>query len=151
MLLSTIIPLTATNTPQESPYLGRACYAFFLSLVGRANPSLAEELHAARRSKPFTVSALFSWDRPNLVQPKVREGERYWIRFTSIEADLSHLLAQDVLPNLPSSVELGPGTFAPQAPIVEGEEHRWARTTILSVDRRQDRQVSRCCATPDLP
>lgn len=137
MLLSTIITLTATNTPQESPYLGRDCYALFLSLVARANPSLAEELHTPRGSKPFTVSALFSWERPHLVQPKVREGERYWIRFTSIEADLSRLLAQEVLPNLPSSVELGPATFAPQAPIVESEGHPWARTTTAEalVDR----------------
>jgi CRISPR-associated endoribonuclease Cas6 len=137
MLLSTLIPLTATNTPEESPYLGRACYALFLSLVGRANPSLAEELHEPRRSKPFTVSALFSWDRPNLVQPKVREGERYWIRFTSIEAHLSRLLAEEVLPNLPASVQLGPATFAPQAPIVESEGHPWARTTTAEalVDR----------------
>lgn len=137
MLVSAIVPLLATNMPEESPYLGRACYAFFLSLVESVNPSLAEELHAPKGTKPFTVSALFSWERPHLVQPKVREGERYWIRFTSIEADLSRLLAEEVLPNLPSSVELGPATFTPEAPIVESEEHPWARTTTAEalVDR----------------
>jgi len=137
MLLSTIIPLTATNTPEESAYLGRACYAFFLSLVGRANPSLAEELHTPRGDKPFTVSALFSWERPHLVQPKVREGERYWIRFTSIEADLSRLLAEEVLPKLPPMVELGPARFGVGTPITESEAHPWARTTTAEalVDR----------------
>ena len=129
MLLSTIIPLTATNTPEENAYLGRACYALFLSLVEKVNPSLAEELHAPRGTKPFTVSALFSWDHPRLVQPEVREGERYWIRFTSIEAGLSQLLAEEVLPNLPPTVELGPAAFEVGTPITEGEHHPWARTT----------------------
>jgi len=129
MLLSTIIPLTATNTPQENAYLGRACHALFLNLIGRAEPSLAEKLHEPRGSKPFTVSALFSWDHPHLVQPEVREGERYWIRFTSIQAELSHLLAEEVLPNLPTTVELGPGRFQVETPITEVEAHPWARTT----------------------
>jgi len=129
MLLSAVIPLVAANTPGENAYLGRACYAFFLSLVGRANPSLAEELHAPRGAKPFTVSALFNWEKPSLVQPEVREGGRYWIRFTSVEADLSRLLAEEVLPKLPSSVELGPASFEVGTPIVEREGHPWARTT----------------------
>ena len=127
MLLSAVIPLTATNTPEENTYLGRACHGLFLNLVGRANPSLAEELHAPRGAKPFTVSALFSWEKPHLVQPQVREGERYWIRFTSIQADLSQLLAEEVLPNLPPSLELGPGRFDVGTPLTEG--HPWARTT----------------------
>jgi CRISPR-associated endoribonuclease Cas6 len=129
MLLSVVIPLTATNTPEERIYLGRACYAFFLSLVEKVNPSLAEELHAPRGLKPFTVSALFNWEKPHLVQPEVREGERYWIRFTSIEADLSRLLAEEVLPGLPPRVELGPATFEAGSPITDNEGHPWARTT----------------------
>ncbi len=129
MLLSAVIPLTATNTPEEKAYLGRACHALFLNLVERVNPSLAEELHAPRGAKPFTVSALFSWEKPHLVQPEVREGERYWIRFTSVEADLSRLLAEEVLPNLPPVVELGPGRFRVETPLTEGEGHAWARTT----------------------
>jgi CRISPR-associated endoribonuclease Cas6 len=129
MLLSIVIPLTATNTPEERIYLGRACYAFFLSLVEKVNPSLAEELHAPSGLKPFTVSALFSWEKPYLVQPEVREGERYWIRFTSIEADFSRLLAEEVLPSLPSRVDLGPATFEVGSPITESEGHPWARTT----------------------
>jgi len=129
MLLSAVIPLVAANTPEENTYLGRACHGLFLNLVGRANPSLAEELHAPRGAKPFTVSALFSWEKPHLVQPEVREGERYWIRFTSIQADLSHLLAEEVLPHLPPVVELGPGRFQVETPITEDEAHPWARTT----------------------
>ena len=123
-LLSTVIPLIAANAPEESAYLGRACYAFFLSLIERVNPSLAEELHAPRGAKPFTVSALFSWEKPHLVQPEVREGERYYLRFTSIETELSRLLAEEVLPNLPSPVELGPARFDVGMPITEG--HPWA-------------------------
>ena len=129
MLLSAVIPLVATNTPEENAYLGRACYAFFLGLVERASPSLAEELHAPRGVKPFTVSALFSWDLPRLVQPEVREGERYWIRFTSVKPDLSRLLAEEVLPNLPTTIELGPAAFEVGTPITEREGHPWARTT----------------------
>ncbi len=45
MLLSAVIPLTATNTPEEKAYLGRACYALSLSLVERANPFLAAGPH----------------------------------------------------------------------------------------------------------
>jgi CRISPR-associated endoribonuclease Cas6 len=127
MLLSAVIPLIARETLEQNAYLGRACHALFLNLVGRADPSLAEELHGSRGAKPFTVSALFSWDHPHLVQPKVREGERYWIRFTSLEADLSRLLAEEVLPNLRPTAELGPARFHVGTPITKG--HPWARTT----------------------
>jgi CRISPR-associated endoribonuclease Cas6 len=129
MFLSTVIPLVATETPEENTYLGRACHALFLDLIRRADPSLAEELHASRGAKPFTVSALCSWDHRHLVQPKVREGERYWLRLTSIEADLSRLLAEEVLPHLPSSVELGSARFSVGLPLTEGKAHPWARTT----------------------
>lgn len=129
MLLSVVVPLTATDTPEENVYLGRACHAFFLNAVGEADAELGEALHESGGNKPFTVSGLVNWERPHLIQPKVWAGKRYYLRITSIEAELSRLLREEVLPRLPSTAQLGPAAFNVGEPIIEGTQHSWAWTT----------------------
>lgn len=140
MLLSVIVPLTATDTPEENVYLGRACHAFFLNAVGKVDAGWAEVLHESEGNKPFTVSGLVNWKGAHLIQPQVRAGERYYLRITSIEDELSRLLKEEVLPKLPGTAQLGPATFEVGAPIVEGAQHSWAWTT--SVEALLDRWFS---------
>jgi len=128
-LLSAVIPLTALDTPPESAFLGRATHAWFLNLVASADPARAEALHASRARKPFTVSAVFSEQRPGLVQPEVRAGEGYWLRFTAIEDELVRLLLDRVLPCLPETVQLGAASFRLGTPITDPQAHPWARLT----------------------
>ena len=128
-LLSAVIPLTAQNTPASQTYLGRACYAWFLRQVARADADLAETLHAVRTSKPFTVSAVRSWEQPRDPLPEVLEGRRYFLRVTSLEERISRCLLDSVLPGLEREARLGPVTFRVGEPITGRERHFWARTT----------------------
>lgn len=149
MLVSTVItliPLEAASIPVDT---GRAVYALFLNLVSDHNPALAEDLHAADRLKPFTVSSLYGKFGP------IREGrftldpERtYSLRLTSFGERLSHCAIDEVLPNLPERVSLLGVPFRVAGNTDDGQEHRWAgRTTYEELaqrylmDRRPDRSL----------
>jgi CRISPR-associated endoribonuclease Cas6 len=135
LLISSIIPLTALNTPapEASHFLGREAHALFLDLVRRADPTLAETLHQQRGDKPFTVSALTPSPSP-LVRGSgwgsgIRAGERYELRITSFESHLAQVIAEQVLPHVPRDVHLGAARFEVGESITDGARHPWAGTT----------------------
>lgn len=125
MFLSAVIPLRALNTPAEQPYLGRACHAFFLREVARADASLAESLHRSQRDKGFTVSPVMNGSGSG-GQPAIQAGHDYWLRVTSLEAGLSGRLLDSVLPHLPRQVQLGPAEFSLGEALAQAGDHPWA-------------------------
>lgn len=129
MLLSTVIPLAGLNTPEEQIFLGRHTHGFFMNLVGGVDDVLATRLHQSKGDKPFTVSGLIHADLSYLVQPEVRASDNYILRITSIDAELSQALLEDILPNLPDQIQLGLATFDVGEPATDPGEHPWARTT----------------------
>lgn len=132
MLLSAVIPLTATNTPEHQTFLGRQAYGLFLELISEAEAGLAEQLHASRGEKPFTVSGLVHARLSHLVQPEAREGDEYFLRITSIDRRLSEVLLGKILPSLPDEIRLGAAKFAVGEPATDERQHPWARTTTAT-------------------
>lgn len=132
MLLSAIIPLTGANTPAKQTFLGRQAHGLLLDLVSEAEASLAEQLHASRGTKPFTLSGLVHAELPHLVQPQAREGDEYFLRITSVDRGLSQMLLEKILPNLPHEIRLGPARFTVGEPATEEDQHPWARTTRVT-------------------
>lgn len=128
-LLSAVIPLAGTNTPDEQIFLGRHTHGFFMNLVGEADAALADRLHRSEENKPFTVSALIHAELAFLVQPEAREGDSYILRITSIDTELSQALQEEILPRLPDQIQLGPATFTAGQPATDESQHPWARTT----------------------
>jgi CRISPR-associated endoribonuclease Cas6 len=147
MLLATLIKLTPLEAASVPVDTGRGAYALFLSLVADHDPALAEELHAADRLKPFTVSSLYGKFGP------IREGrftlhpERtYTLRLTSFGERLSDCVAKRVLPNLPERVSLLDVPFRIGGTSHDGRAHRWAGRSSFEelaqrylMDRRPDR------------
>jgi CRISPR-associated endoribonuclease Cas6 len=125
----TLTPVEAASVPVD---LGRAAYALFLDLIGAHDAHLAEELHAADRLKPFTVSSL----RGRL--GRIRSGRFtldpesvYTLRFTSFGERLSACLEEQVLPGLPDRIELAGVSFRIQGTTGDGAQDPWAgRTTF---------------------
>lgn len=115
MFLSAIIPLAAPAPAAR--FYGREAHALFLDLIRRADPALAQSLHAPRGDKPFTVGILH--DRANTTA----------LRLTAFEPRLAQLLAQTILPNLPREIRLASATFAVGAPITDRAAHPWAGAT----------------------
>jgi len=134
MLISAVIPLTLIDppSPETKRFFGREAHALFLNLVQAADPALADSLHASRGDKPFTVAYLSSnsmLPAPSLAPStllRVRSERGMGVRFTAFEPRLAHLLAENILPNLPREIRLGPAHFTPGAPLTDHARHPWA-------------------------
>ena len=114
MFLSTVIPLTPREASAPARFFGREAHALFLDLVRRADPALAESLHAPRGDKPFTVGIL---------DARARAGA---LRITAFEPRLAQCVMQTILPNLPGEIRFGHSIFTPGAPITDHAAHPWA-------------------------
>jgi CRISPR-associated endoribonuclease Cas6 len=127
MLLSTLIRLNPLKPVPLPINLGRAAYAFFLDLVSDHDPALAEDLHAADRLKPFTVSSLKGRMGPiRNGQFKLDPERMYALRFTSFSERLSDFLTERVWPNLPEQFSLLDVPFRVEGYTADGKEHHWA-------------------------
>ncbi len=145
MLISAIFTLTPTAPVTLPANLGRAAHAWFLNQVRAAAPALAEALHAPNQERPFTVSNLLSarssdfsrfsappttkaittstFQREMLLSPE----RSYALRLTSFWPELSTLVTERLLPNLPEqTMELAGGTFRLASVTTDGKAHPWA-------------------------
>lgn len=125
MLLSTVFilrPRAAGTLPLTQ---GHAIHAWFLHLVQQHEPALAAWLHRQERRKPFTTSPLqgmFTRQGPSAI---VDPAHTYWLRVTSLHADLSALLlALAAAP--PALVRLFQVEFELLTVATQPQEHAWA-------------------------
>lgn len=96
MLVSVVCRLRPENDAWLPATLGTAIHgAFFKKIVEKADPRLAQRLHPTQGSRgpiKFTISPL----RGPLVsqngQVHISPEKEYWLRFTSLDRDLSQLL-----------------------------------------------------------
>jgi CRISPR-associated endoribonuclease Cas6 len=109
-LLAAVVHLSPGETP--TPWLGRAAQAWLLESVRRADPTLADSLHTGQGRRPYTVSA-----------PRGSDGDR-WLRITSVDADLSAVLTDAVLPELRGPLRLAGSELTVTG--FEIEKHPWA-------------------------
>lgn len=129
MLVSAVVWLSPCQPTILPADLGRAVHAWFLAQVRRADPALAEALHAPNAPRPFTLSSLRGVGRPVEGRVSLTPEREYWLRVTSMDGALSRLLLEKVLPALPGEAELAGATFAIRGATCDPAEHPWAGQT----------------------
>src|SRR5258707_15388783 len=92
-------------------WLGRAAQAWLLNEVRRVDPALATWLHGSERRRPYTISA-----------PR-GDGDQYWLRVTSVNADLTALLIDKIFPALETIKLVGIDLVVKRIQI---DGHEWA-------------------------
>lgn len=127
MLISVVWRLRPLREAQLPPTLGRAIHGLFFSVVKEADPALAERLHPPQGSRgpvKFTTSPLRGplVSRNGLAQ--LSPEREYWLRFTSLDRELSQLLLD--LPRI-GAFELVGVPFEIVQIEREPGPHRWAR------------------------
>ena len=85
MPISTVIHLIPPEDVKLRPTMGHHAHAAFLSLLRMSNPKKAEEIHAASRQKPFTVSPLIGDGERRRNFLHIRAGTECWLRFTFLD------------------------------------------------------------------
>jgi len=130
MLVSLVLELKPHQDCELPATLGNALYAFFIDLIARSNWVMAHDLHVTRTEKPFTISPLqgdFSFQDGSFFLDSQKE---YWLRFTSIETSLSHLLLE-LNEKSVGEVDLLGRKFAVTKVTSSPDEHPYAGSTTF--------------------
>lgn len=91
---------------------GYQAHAFFLNLMGRSSPSVAEELHSSDQTKPFTLSPIQGkFERAKSGFLKVIPQSRYSMRLTFLQGDVFAHFLDGALKWGDKIIELGPAVF----------------------------------------
>ena len=88
MPISTVIYLIPSIDVTLRPTMGHHAHAAFLSLLRMSNSEKAEEVHAASRQKPFTVSPLIGKGERRANFLRIRAGTECWLRYTFLDNEL---------------------------------------------------------------
>jgi CRISPR-associated endoribonuclease Cas6 len=134
MLISLVLSLTPDAPAALPAELGRAVYAETLAHLGRANATLAEQLHAGSGLKPLTCSGLIPAERPGPEERErhpsdsvlVRPGSRYYARVTGLTEPVSRALAAALLDRVPAVWSLHGQEFRVLEVVCDASRHGWA-------------------------
>lgn len=116
MLVSAVIelrPMRESSLPKET---SRAVHAWFLDRVRAADEALAEALHRKNKAKPFTVALHLGG----------RKGEHPWLRVTTLTGELSAVVTEKLLPELPAEVMLAGQRWQVLGATTDPASHPWA-------------------------
>jgi len=127
MLTSLVFTLTTNRPLTFPPHLGRASHAAFLQLVARADPHMAERLHAPNERRPFTCSNLWGVRRQGQSLALAPDTPAF-LRYTGLTAEVSRHL-QRLAEHPPSHVELEGARLAIQQTTLDSAIHPWAGQT----------------------
>jgi CRISPR-associated endoribonuclease Cas6 len=116
-LLAAVIEVTTVR--ERLPWLGRAAQAWLLGKVRDVDPGLAALLHGGQGRRPYTVS----------VMPG-NEG-LHWLRVTSVSAELSGVLRQNILPQLEAGQTIRLANIELKIGRILTENHPWAGQSDL--------------------
>lgn len=125
MLLSLVCLVRPRVSVTVPATLGREIHGAFLDLIAHIDRTVAGILHHPAPTKPFTTSPLHG-PTPVREHRRCLEGGRdYWLRFTSIDAQLSKvLLALEQDP--PPTLRLGGAELEIVKMTSERRQHPWA-------------------------
>ena len=128
MLISTVFKLRPTQDALMPKTLGNAFYAALLQLIDQHDPALAVVLHDNQGPKPFTTSPLQGPQMPRGTQVLIRANEAYWLRVTSIDPQLSQVIAA-IEAKPPATLRLHNGQFDVMQMSSQPQDHPWAGRT----------------------
>jgi len=128
MLLSVVFTLRAQQPATLPADQGRAVHGLFFDWLTKADAALAQRIHDADGPKPFTVSSLRG-AQVRLDHITLLPEQSCWFRIATFSPDLSAVLMEEVLPNLPPRVTLSDAPFRLLGATTDAAEHRWAGRT----------------------
>jgi len=129
MLLSLLLPLTATNRYPILGALGRPANAWLLRELTRRRSDLAQLLHDDKGVKPYTVSTLLDdRGRPLAAGTWLQPGQTCWLRVTTFEQRLSEMLLE-MVKDLPARLSLYKMEFRLDGWTLDPAQHPWAGQT----------------------
>ncbi|HID61244.1 MAG TPA: CRISPR-associated endoribonuclease Cas6 [Anaerolineae bacterium] len=131
MLIAAVLTLRPLQPATLPANLGRATHAWFLSQVRAADHTMAETLHQADATRPFTLSNLWGTERPSEGQITLSPEQTYFLRLTSFLPELSVLLREQVLSSLPETIELTGVPLRLMETTTDPAQHPWAGTTTF--------------------
>lgn len=126
MLRSTVFmirPPTEITLPKT---MGRAVWTCTLGLIGDKQPDMAAALHDGTVLKPVTTSPL---QGPYAVEGdrlRLRPGQTYWFRISSVDPALSHVL-EEIEARPPHALELDRQRFEVVTVSSDSRRHDWAQ------------------------
>jgi CRISPR-associated endoribonuclease Cas6 len=126
MLLSWVLTLQPEEPVTVPTNLGRAAHAWFLDQVRAADASLADELHSGQGLRPFTTSNIWELGRARRPEAELDPARTYTLRFTSFSPQLSALLKDQILPDLPEAIRLADAPLRVMTSTANPAEHDWA-------------------------
>ncbi len=109
----------------HAKFFGDHLHAWFMREVANRDPAIADRLHAPVRGKPFTVWAgpRFTLDHAGVTRDD--SDTLYWLRITSVDANLSAILPRLALGPTAASVTLGESVFKRVRVLDDPNVHRW--------------------------
>lgn len=128
MLLSIVVPLTATADGVLPHHLGRANYAALLSHVQRTEPVLAQQIHDGEGFKPLTCSHLLNANTDR-AGTHVKKNERYAVRITGLTAPVCETLQTLFSTDPPSTWSLLDHAFTLEPAVCAAEADPWTGQT----------------------
>ncbi len=129
MLLSLVLQIQPYRSCRLPATLGNALHAFFMSLIADRDWRLAQNLHEAKREKPFAVSPLQGDIATVNGFLSLSNEKEYWVRFTSVAGVLSSLLLE--LKDSIAEVEIFEEMFRVIGVRADASEHPWAGQTTF--------------------
>ena len=129
MLAAHVVTLEADSRLELPPDVAPALHAWFLNQVGRFDSDMAELLHTENQVRPFTVSGLRGVGRGSEGQILIHPGQTAWMRVTSLETELSKLLAESVMPALSPELNLPGGKLKVASVAGTSDADPWAGET----------------------
>ncbi|QRN84295.1 CRISPR-associated endoribonuclease Cas6 [Chloroflexota bacterium] len=130
-LISVVITLTNPEPVSFPCDQGRALSAAFLSWVRYVDPNFSKQLHdTGSAPKPYTVSNLHTNTKPKTDRVFLQADSQAWFRLTSISADLSKFILNNLLNNLPGEkMTVSKSAFIIKDVTWNPENHPWAGGT----------------------
>ena len=127
MLLSLLLALTSTDPAPILGPLGRPARAWFLRQLTLCQPALAKSIHDQSGLKPYTISSLLDDRGYQLSKGKwLKRGKVCWLRLTTYQQELSEIVVEKVLPQLPSRLTLYKMNFRVDGYTLDPSQHPWA-------------------------
>ncbi len=126
MLRSTVFVIQPTAEITLPKTMGRAVWACALGLIGGRQPDMAAALHDEAGLKPAAASPLqgpFTVEDERL---RLRPGQTYWFRVSSVAPALSHML-ESIEAQPPRTLELDRQRFEVVTVSSDARRHDWAQ------------------------
>ncbi|MEA3350516.1 MAG: CRISPR system precrRNA processing endoribonuclease RAMP protein Cas6 [Chloroflexota bacterium] len=126
MLTSLVVRIEAVQSGTVNGGTGRAVHGFWYHHWGQIASAVADQIHQAAETPPFTLSPIMDIPYPRRGKIHIEEGESAWFRVVALSESLSRSLTETWAPQLPDLIELAGLPWQIKNWTISPDEHPWA-------------------------